>query len=190
MVKAPFDLYDDLEDAYDEAELNGDVEIMETLDAFRIWSERPRTTSDLSLHTLLLAIQGNGSAQDDVGYAFFRLEDNIDDNSEEYEWLDRPELAQYWFGLAAEAGWACSQNNLAVLYCPKLEPLNVFKLGRFARRWWEAAAKQEHTDGMRNLARCLRCGKCCCCDRDIARAKALEAKADQIDAIWAKWKGM
>ena len=67
MVKAPFDLYGDLEDAYDEAELNGDVEIMETLDAFRIWSERPRTTSDLSLHTLLLAIQGNGSAQDDVG---------------------------------------------------------------------------------------------------------------------------
>jgi TPR repeat protein len=187
MEPAPFDLYGDLEDAYDEAERNGDVEIMETLDTFRIWSERPRTERGFSLHTILLAIHGNVMAQDDVGYVFFRYEDNADDKQEGYEWLNKPELAQYWFRLAAEAGNSLSQNSLATLYCPEREPLNVFKLGRFARRWWEASAEQEYTDGMRNLARCLRCGKCCCCDRDIARAEALEAKADQIDA---KWKGM
>ena len=181
MPTAPFDIYGDLEDAYNKAERNGDVEVMETLDAFRIWSERPRTTSNLSLHTLLLAIQGDGNAQDDVGYAFFRLEDDIDDNSEEYEWLDRPELAQYWYGLAAEDGWPTAQNGLGILYCPKLKPLNVFKLGRLARLWWEVAADNKHTDGMRNLARCLRCGKCFCCDRDVERADALENEACELD---------
>ena len=36
-----FDLYGDLEDAYDKAESNGDVEVMETLDAFFLWDETP-----------------------------------------------------------------------------------------------------------------------------------------------------
>ena len=189
MPTRPFDLYGDLEDAYDEAERNGNIEVMETLDTFRIWSERPRAKS-VFLHTLLLAIQGNGSAQDDVGYEFFRLEENIADKRENCEWLNRPELAQYWLGLAAEADWATAQNNLAALYCPELKPLNVFKLGRFARRWWEAAAKHELPDGMRNLARCLRCGKCSCCDRDVARAKTLEANADQIEAKWKGWRSL
>ena len=177
----PFDLYGDLEDAYDKAESNGDVEVMETLDAFFLWNERPREGSAF-LHTLLLAIQGDVEAQDDVGYAFFRLESNIDDNREKCERLNRPALAQYWLGLAAEAGCATSQNNLAALYCPDLQPVNAFKLGRFARRWWEAAAEQKLPNGMRNLARCLRCGKCCCCERDIARANALEVEANRMDS--------
>ena len=91
----------------------------------------------------------------------------FEEHREKIEWLDKPNLAQYWYGLAAEAGHANSQNYLAALYCPDLEPLNVFKLGRFARRWWEAAAEQKLPNGMRNLARCLKCGKCCCCDRDV-----------------------
>ena len=179
MATVPFDLYGDLEDAYDKAERNGDVEVMETLDVFRLWSERPRAGSPF-LHTLLCAIQGDVEAQDEVGYAFFRLEENIDDKREKCEWLNRPELAQYWYGLAAESGCAASQNNLAALYCPGLEPLGMFKLGRFARGWWEAAAEQKLPNGMRNLARCLRCGKCCCCDRDVPRAEALEAEADRL----------
>ena len=53
---------------------------------------------------------------------------------------------------------------------------NKFKLGRFARRWWEEAAAQKLPCGMLGLAKCLRCGKCCCCDRDVPRAEALEAE--------------
>ena len=178
----PFDLYGDLEDAYDRAELNGDEEVMETLDVFRLWSERPRAGAPL-LHTLLRAIQGDVAAQNEAGHVFFWSENDLGDNRERCEWLDRPKLAQYWHGLAAEAGNADSQNYLAALYCPDLMPLNVFKLGRFARGWWEKAAGQKHANGMRNLARCLRCGKCCCCDVDAERAKALDAEADREDSL-------
>ena len=181
MATVPFDLYGDLEDAYDKAERNGDVEVVETLDVFRLWSERPRAGGDF-LNILLRAIQGDVEAQADVGHAFFWSENEVGDDRKKCEWQDRPNLAQYWYGLAAEAGYDCAQNYLAALYCPSLEPLKVFKLGRFARRWWEAAADQGHPNGMRNLARCLRCGKCCCCDRDVPRANALEAEAERIDS--------
>ena len=33
-------MYGDLEDAYDAAERNGDVNVVETLDVFRLWRER------------------------------------------------------------------------------------------------------------------------------------------------------
>jgi len=181
METVPFDLYGDLEDAYDRAERNGDVEVVETLDVFRLWSERPRTGGSF-LHKIWRALHGDVEAQADVGHAFFWSEDDPSDIREEYKWLDRPELAQYWYSIAAKAGYDCAQNDLAALYCPDLAPLNVFKLGRFARRWWEAAAKQGLPNGMRNLARCLRCGKCCCCDRDVPRANALEAEAERIDS--------
>ena len=46
MTTVPFDLYGDLEDAYDKAERIGDVEVVETLDVFRLWSERPRAGGD------------------------------------------------------------------------------------------------------------------------------------------------
>ena len=179
MATVPFDLYGDLEDAYDEAERNGDVEVLETLDVFRLWCERPRTGGSF-LYKIWRALQGDVDAQADVGHAFFWSENEVGDDRKKCEWLDKPNLAQYWYGLAAEAGHANSQNYLAALYCPDLEPLNVFKLGRFARRWWEAAAEQGLPNGMRNLARCLRCGKCCCCDSDVPRAEALEAEADRL----------
>ena len=185
MATVPFDLYGDLEDAYDNAERNGDVEVLETLDVFRLWSERPRAGSPF-LHTLLCAIQGDVEAQDSIGHTFFWSESDLGEHREKIEWLDKPNLAQYWYGLAAEAGHANSQNYLAALYCPDLEPLGVFKLGRFARRWWEAAAEQGLPNGMRNLARCLKCGTCCCCDRAIPRAEALEAEADHLAAAEVK----
>ena len=74
------------------------------------------------------------------------------------------------------------QSDLACLYCPDLIPYdNKFKLGRFARHWWEEAAAQKLPCGMLGLAKCLRCGKCHDCNRDIPRAKALEAEADEIE---------
>ena len=177
----PFDLYGDLENEYDAAERYGRVEIVETMDTMRLWNEK-QCIDRAVLYKLWLAIFCNiPEAQDDVGHAFFWSENDIDDNREKCEWMDRPDLAQYWYKLAAEAGYIHSQNYLAALYCPELEPLNVFKLGRFARHWWELSAKQKLPNGMRNLAHCLRCGKCCCCDRDIARADAIEKEANEID---------
>ena len=186
-MERPFDLYGDLEDAYDDAELNGDVEVMETLDAFRLWNARPRAGMPF-LHTLLRAIQGEVEAQDEVGHVFYWSENEIGDTREKREWLDKPNLAQYGYGLAAKGGYARSQNYFAALCCPDLEPLNVFKLGRFARRWWEEAAEQKLPNAMRNLARCLRCGKCCCCDTDLQRAEALEAEADRLEGKEKKEK--
>ena len=177
----PFDLYGDLEDAYDDAEREGDVEVVETLDAVRLWDEKQRVDRAF-LYKLWMAIFFNiPEAQDDVGHAFFWSEDETYHDRERCEWMDRPNLAQYWYKLAAEEGYAPSQNYLAALYCPDTAPLKAFKLGRFARHWWEAAAKQKLPNAMRNLARCLRCGKCCCCDRDVARADALENEACEID---------
>lgn len=179
-MERPFDLYGDLEDAYDEAELNGDVEVMETLDVFDLWSERPRG-GNAFLHTLLRAIHGDVEAQDAMGHVFFWSEDDPNDSREKCEWLYKPNLAQYWYGLAAKAGCANSQNYLGGLYCPNIAPLDVFKLGRMARSWWEEAAGQKRIAAMRNLANCLRCGKCCCCDTDLQRAEALEAEAYRLE---------
>ncbi len=172
----PFDLYGDLEDAYDNAEHDGDVEIVDTLDAFGIWDEQPRFGRSL-LHKLWRAIKGDVEAQADIGHAFYWNDYDPEDVHEKYKWMDKPELAIYWYRLAAEAGYDCAQSDLACLYCPELFPYNKFKLGRFARHWWEEAAAKKHPDGMRGLAHCLRCGKCCCCDRDLPRAEALEAEA-------------
>ena len=169
----PFDLYGDLENEYDAAERYGRVEIVETMDTMRLWNEK----QCIDRAVLGKGPEGTGGG----GHAFFWSENDIDDNREKCEWMDRPDLAQYWYKLAAEAGYIHSQNYLAALYCPELEPLNVFKLGRFARHWWELSAKQKLPNGMRNLAHCLRCGKCCCCDRDIARADAIEKEANEID---------
>ena len=179
-MERPFDLYGDLEDAYDEAELNGDVEVMETLDVFDLWGERPRG-GNAFLHTLLRAIRGDVEAQDAMGHAFFWSEDDPDDSREKCEWLYKPNLAQYWFGLAADAGFAHSQNCLGCLYCPQCGHPSAVKLGRFARGFWEMAAAQKHPAGIHNLTHCLRCGKCCCCDTDLQRAEALEAEAYRLE---------
>ena len=180
-VDVPFDLCGDLEDAYDKADRDGDVEIVETLDTFGIWAERSGCDRSF-MHKIWRALKGDVEAQADVGYAFYWHDDVPDDVREKFKWLDKPELAIYWYKLAAEAGYDCAQSDLACLYCPDLPPYrNKFKLGRFARRWWEEAAAQKLPCGMLGLAKCLRCGKCCCCDRDIPRAEALEAEADKIE---------
>ncbi len=177
----PFDLYGDLEDAYDEADRNGDVEIVATLDTFGLWDEKPKCNHSW-MYTMWRALKGDVEAQADVGHAFYWNDHDPDEMREKHKWLDKPELAIYWYKLAAEAGCVDAQSDLACLYCPDLMPYNnKFKLGRFARRWWEEAAAQKLPCGMLGLAKCLRCGKCCCCARDIPRAEALEAEAAKIE---------
>lgn len=176
----PFDLHGELEDAYDAADRNGDVGVVETLDAFGLWDERQRCGRSF-LYRIWQALKGGAHAQTDVGRAFFWASFDPDELAEKYKWLDRPELAIYWYNLAAEAGHAGAQEALGTLYCPEMEPDSRFKLGRFARYWWEESAAQKHPCGMRGLAKCLRCGKCCDCDRDIPRAEALEDECAGAD---------
>ena len=79
------------------------------------------------------------------------------------------------------------RSTLAYLYCPDNEPLTAPKVGRFARHWLEKAAAQNRPSAMRDLAHCLRCGKCACCGRDIPRAEALESEANEIESIPRTW---
>ena len=178
----PFDLYGDLWDAYEEAEGNGDVEVVETLDTFGIWNEHPKCDRAF-LHKIWRALKGDVAAQADVGHTFYRTDDDPKETQEEYKWLDKPLLAIYWYNLAAEEGYAPAQSDLACLYCPDMLPYSKLKIGRFARGWWEEAAAQKYPEGMRGLARCLRCARCgkeCCCEQDFPRADALEAEADSM----------
>lgn len=177
---ARFDLYGGLEDAYDEAELEGKAEIVETLDALLLWNDRKRMGTEF-MRKVWRAIRGNAEAQSEVAGHFYVTGDERDDLPEEEKWRDRPELAQYWYDQAADRGNALAQYNLGCLLCPDLGPREVFKLGRFTRQRWEEAAEQKLPIGMRALAHCLRCGKCPCCDVDIPRAEALEAEAETLD---------
>ena len=176
----PFDLYGELESAYDRADRAGDAEIVETLDTFGLWEERPHASSSFLLKAWQ-ALNGDAEAQADVGNAFFWTDKDPEETREQYKWLDKPQLAIYWFTLAAEAGCADAQDKLSYLYCPTNEPRATPKVGRFARHWLEEAAAQKYPAAMHDLAHCLRCGKCACCGRDIPRAEALEAEANELE---------
>ncbi len=178
----PFDLYGELGDAYDDADRNGDAEIVETLDTFGLWDERPRFGSSFMLK-VWRALNGDAEAQADVGQAFFWTDNDPEEKREQYKWLDKPLLAIYWFKLSAEAGCADAQDKLSYLYCPNNEPRATPKVGRFARHWLEKAAAQKYTPAMHDLVHCLRCGKCACCNRDTTRASALEAEANELDQV-------
>ena len=180
VASIPFDLRGDLEDAYDKAERDGDVEIVDTLDTIGIWNERQKCTHSF-MHKIWLALKGDVSAQADIGHAFYWTDEDLEEAHGKYKWMDKPLLAIYWCNLAAEAGCADAQSDLACLYCPGLIPYSKLKIGRFARYWWEESAAQKHVCGMYGLAHCLRCGKCICCDRDLPRAEALEAAAGEIE---------
>ena len=184
----PFDLYGDLEDAYDKADIDGDVEIMETLDTFGIWDENQKIDRPF-LYKIWRAIKGDVVAQADVGHGFYWCEHDPEKLCEEYKWLDKPALAIYWYERSAEAGYDEAQCDLGCLYCPKLLPHSKYKNGRFARYWWEEAAAQKLPEGMRRLAHCLRCSFCgneCCCDRDIPRAETLVVESYRLSAMNAE----
>ena len=156
------------------------MEITETVDTFGLWDEKPRCDRSW-MYRIWCALKGDVEAQADVGHAFYWDEYDQEDVRKKYTWLNKPELAVYWYKLAAEAGYGYAQSDLACLYCPKRIPYdNKFKLGRLARQWWQKAAAQELPCGMFGLARCLQCGRCRGCDRDIHRAKALDAKAERM----------
>ena len=171
-----FDLYGDLEDLYDEAEENGDVEIMETLDIFGLWKAHHKCSGEF-MRKIWNALQRDVDAQRDVGHAFYWSDEHSDEVRTKYKWMDKPHLAMYWFKLAAKSGHAVAQNYLARLYCPDQEPFGALKVGRLSRYWLEKAAAQKLPVAMENLAICLKCGKCPCCDSDIPHAKSLESEA-------------
>ena len=120
-------------------------------------------------------------AQTDVGYAFYWPAEHTDESRAKFTWMGKPHLAMYWFGLAARSGNAVAQDYLARLYCPDQEPYGAVKVGRRTRHWLEKAAAQKLPVAMENLALCLKCGKCPCCNSDIPRAKSLEREAHLLE---------
>lgn len=170
----PFDLYGDLERAYEEALKKGDAEITETLDAFGLWDD-DQVPAKFMLRAWW-AINGNVAQQREIAWCF----DWVGSKSKQgYDTrYDRPHLAVYWYERAAKAGDALAQNNLANIYCSEGGELWDGRRGIY---WYEKAAAQKLLPAMRGLARCLECGKCRKEGADTIRAKALQDEIAEVE---------
>ena len=171
-----FDLYGDLEDAYEKAKACGETEIVDTLDAFGLWDDRDQVPAKFFLRAWH-AISGNASQQRELAWCFDR--DGGKPKGERNPCYDRPQLAIFWYEKAAKAGDALAQNNLAHIYCTE-DDMELWD-GRLGAFWYEKAAAQKLPEGMRGLARCLECGMCLKDGADPARAKALFVEAEAIE---------
>jgi len=167
-----FDLYGDLEDAYDRAERDGMREVVQTLDAFGIWEEGGHPPIWI-MKRALLAIKGDPDEQAKLAWCFDWRNEPEEERNHRY---DNPRLAVYWYERAAEAGVASAQCDVANIYC--FADDEKLWNGPRAVYWREKAAAQKHPDGLRGLAYCLECGKCCQGGSDVARAKMLRDEAD------------
>lgn len=170
----PFDLYGDLEIAYEEAAKNGAAEITETLDAFGLWDDDNQVPAKFMLRAWR-AINGDVAQQRELAWCF----DWIGSKSKRRhdQRYDKPHLAVYWYEMAAKAGDVLAQNNLANIYCAERGELWNGRRGIY---WYEKAAAQKLPSAMRGLARCLGCGRCRKDGADPIRARAL---LDEIAAI-------
>ena len=170
-----FDLYGDLEDAYDKAECDGMREVVQTLDVFGIWDEGGHPPVWI-MKRALLAIKGNPDEQAELAWCFDWSHEPKEERSRRY---DNPRLAVYWYERAADAGVASAQCNVANIYC-FTDDKKLWN-GPRAVYWREKAAMQKYPEGLRGLAYCLECGKCCQGCADVVRAKALRDEADLLE---------
>ena len=172
--KLPFDYISDLQDSYEAAQAEGDTNLVRTLDILGLWNEdaEPRW-----LRRVWWALQDDGNAQSRMGWMF-------DWSDESPVQVDRdfnnPELAVYWYEKAAKNGVAAAQCNLANLYCGSRLPKDKWN-GKLAVYWREQSAAQKEPNGMRGLAHCLTCGRCCEGGCDYNRAGALFREAAEIE---------
>lgn len=171
-----FDLYGDLEDAYEKALADGMSEVTETLDALGLWDEGNQAPTKFMLRAWH-AINGNASQQRELAWCFDG--DGGKPKGRRNPFYDKPRLAVYWYSKAAKAGDAIAQNNLANIYCSG-EDTELWN-GQLGVFWYEKAAAQKLPAGMRGFARCLECGMCRKDGTDTARAKALLAEAKAIE---------
>ena len=167
-----FDLYGDLEDAYDKAERDGMREVVQTLDAFGVWDEGGHPPIWI-MKRALLAIKGDPNEQEELAWCFDWRNELKEERNHRY---DNPRLAAYWYERAAEAGVASAQCHVANIYC-FADDKKLWN-GPRAVYWREKAAAQKYPEGLRGLAYCLECGKCCRGGADVARAKRLRDEAD------------
>ena len=174
-AEGAFDLYGDLEAAYEKAKKDGCAEIVETLDAFGLWNEDEQVSAKFMLRAWW-AINGDTVQQRELAWCFDWV--GSEPEEERDPRYDKPHLAVYWYDKAARAGDAMAQNNLANIYCSEGGALWN---GRLGIHWYEKAAAQKLPTAMRGLARCLRCGKCRKGGGDPVRAKSLLAEADKIE---------
>ena len=170
----PFDLYADLEDAYDKAGKDGETEITETLDAFGLWDESEKLPAKQML-CAWQAINGDVAQQRELAWCFDWSSEPQEERNRRF---DRPRLAIYWYEKAAEAGDALAQCNLGCIYCSD-EDVEIWN-GHRGVYWREKATAQKVPEAMLGLADCLDCGRCCKGGVDLVRAKALREEAEKV----------
>ena len=168
-----FDFIGDLEEAYENAERTGDKKLVESLDILGLWEEGAETKW---LYRIWKALQGDTLSQRESAWMFDWPRSDDEGPNPKY---DKPELAAYWYEMAAQADDPVAQCNVANLYCGERLPKKLWN-GKRAVYWREKSAAHKEPNGMRGLAYCLECGKCCPHGEDLARARALRAEADEI----------
>lgn len=168
-----FDFVGDLEEAYEKAEREGDKALVESLDIIGLWEEDAETKW---LYRIWKALQGDTESQRMSGWMF---DWPRGDGEEPDSKSDKPELAVYWYEMAARADDPDAQCLLANLYSGDRLPRELWN-GKLAVRWYEKSAAHKIPYGMLGLARCLECGRCCDGGRDAHRAAALREEAHEI----------
>jgi len=168
-----FDFVGDLEEAYETARREGDKSLVESLDILGLWEEGAETKW---LYRIWKALQGDTLSQRESAWMFDWPHVDGEEPNPKY---DKPELAVYWYEMAAQADDPVAQCNLANIYCGDRLPKGRWN-GRRAVYWREKSAANKEPQGMRGLASCLECGNCCEGGRDARRAAALRKEADEI----------
>jgi len=168
-----FDFIGDLEAAYEKAKREGDKALVESLDILELWEEGAETKW---LYRIWKALQGDTMSQRESAWMFDWPHVDGEEPNPKY---DKPELAVYWYEMAAQADDPVAQCNLGNLYCGERLPQKLWN-GKRAVYWREKSAAHKEPHGMRGLAYCLECGKCCKGGRDARRAAALRKEADEL----------
>lgn len=168
-----FDFIGDLEDAYERAKASSDTKLTQSLDILGLWEE---SAESKWLYRVWKALKGDTIQQREAAWMFDWPRNDDETPNEKY---DKPELAVYWYEMAAQAGDPVAQCNLSNLYCGDRLPEDKWN-GKRAVYWREKSAEQKEPNGMLGLASCLECGKCCKGGADVKRAKALRKEAKEI----------
>jgi len=122
------------------------------------WRRRGFRYRDNAL--VYLAMKGDTNAMCEVGFWF-------DVKKEKSEYWYHPDLADYWYRKAAEAGNPMGQANLSTLLAADCETMTP-KVRDEMLFWIKAAAAQEFPAALRRLAKCCSCDLCGIFDAGLA----------------------
>ena len=116
----------------------------------KFWSKRGFFYRDNVL--AYLALKGDTNAMCEVGHWF-------DVEREKSEYWACPELAEYWFRKAADAGNPMGQTRLAMISEWKCDKVDLQTRDEMLKLL-KSAASQDFPPALRQLSRCYRCERC------------------------------